>query len=367
MQVKDAYYRTTSPPTNGTPTKPNFCMYNPSNGKCGTHFKYSTTNTKNEDYRLINFMAFKNENFTNPQPRNLILNANVFHLINNDSTYSQETNLVIDKTITGQGNPSEPIYIFDHTGNTLNIRVNKNVKTGRPIVIVYSGKNGDSQTTGQVNIVAEQGTKFDCTIYAPNARVHTDIWSNSVFEGNIVARDIENIGNAKSGTTSFVQKNHLESDTDLYGKIIQYAENDTNGETQLFSDVSNPNKPPSNTFNSSWENWYSYVEAKQQGTAKSWFDSLNRNQKIAFWRSWDAAKRPQNSQTYDQWGDSGLYTNWYNGDWKDDWPFKEWLTSGDDPTTEEIEAAKNNVDIKHVFDTKVRLISPRLEPNPFNS
>ena len=362
MQVKDAYYRTTSPGTNGTPTKLNFCMYNVSNGKCGTHFKYSTTNTKNEDYRLINFMAFKNENFLQPTARTLTLNANVFHLINkNPTTYNESTNLIIDRTITGHGNTSEPIYIFDHTGNTLNITVNEKVKNGRPIVIIYQG-------TGQVNVNAKKYTNFDCTIYAPNALVHTDIWSNSIFAGNIVARDIENVGNAQSGTTSFVQKNHLESDTELYRDIIQHAQNEDNGQVQLFSDATDLSKPPSNTYNSSWKNWYNFVEAETPGTAKTWFDSLNRNQQIAFWRSWDAAERPQNAQQYTEWENQGLYTQWYdNAGWKEKWLFSEWANSDNGPTNMEIQAAKGNVPIEHVFDTKVRLINPRLEANPFKS
>ena len=369
MQVLDAYYRTTNPGTNGIPTKPNFCMYNVGSKKCGTHFKYSTTNTKNENYRLINFMAFKNENFTpNPKARTLTLNANVFHLINTDSTYNQPTNLTIDRTITGHGNISEPIYIFDHTGNTLNITVNDRVKSGRPIVIIY-----DNQAAGQVNVNAKTNTKFDCTIYAPKSLVHTDIWSKSVFEGNIVARDIESVGNAKSGTTSFVQKNHLESDTELYRDIIQHAQNNDNGQVQLFGNATDLSKPPSNTYNSSWKNWYNFVEAETPGAAKTWFDSLNRNQQIAFWRSWDAAERPQNAQQYSEWENQGLYAQWYDGNgtgspgWKEKWFFSEWANSDNGPQPEEILAAKNNVSIEHVFDTKVRLINPRLEANPFNT
>ena len=369
MQVLDAYYRTTNPGTNGIPTKPNFCMYNVGSKKCGTHFKYSTTNTKNENYRLINFMAFKNENFTpNPKARTLTLNANVFHLINTDSTYNQPTNLTIDRTITGQGNINEPIYIFDHTGNTLNITVKEKVKSGRPIVIIY-----DSQAAGQVNVTSQINTKFDCTIYAPKSLVHTDIWSKSVFEGNIVARDIESVGNAKSGTTSFVQKNHLESDTELYRDIIQHAQNNDNGQVQLFGNATDLSKPPSNTYNSSWKNWYNFVEAETPGAAKTWFDSLNRNQQIAFWRSWDAAERPQNAQQYSEWENQGLYAQWYDGNgtgspgWKEKWFFSEWANSDNGPSSAEIQAAKNNVTIEHVFDTKVRLINPRLEANPFNT
>ena len=373
MQVKDAYYRTTSPGTNGTPTKLNFCMYNVSNGKCGTHFKYSTTNTKDEDYRLINFMAFKNENFLQPTPRTLTLNANVFHLVKkNDPNYNQPTNLTIDRTITGQGNINEPIYIFDHTGNTLNITVNEGKKNGRPIVIIYDSPT-PGQTTGQVNIQAKKNTTLDFTIYAPNALVHTDIWSNSIFAGNIVARDIQNVGNAQSGTTTFVQKNHLESDTELYRDIIQHAQSEDNGQVQLFSDATDITKPPSNTYNTSWKNWYSFVEANHPGTAKDWFDSLNRNQQIAFWRSWDTVERPQNSQQYTEWENQGLYAQWYDGDgngspgWKDKWFFSEWANSNKGPTDREIQAAKNNVSIEHVFDTKIRLINPRLEANPFKA
>lgn len=367
MQVLDAYYNTRNGSPNGIPARPDFKLL-------GTHFKYSTTNTKDENYRLINFFATDNKYFTTQlTPRTLTLNANVFHLVKkNDPNYNQPTNLTIDRTITGHGNTNEPIYIFDHTGNTLNITVNEGKKNGRPIVIVYDSPT-PGQTTGQVNIQAKRNTTLDFTIYAPNALVHTDIWSNSVFAGNIVARNIQNVGNAQSGTTTFVQKNHLESDTELYRDIIQHAQSEDNGQVQLFSDATDITKPPSNTYNTSWKNWYSYVEANHPGTAKAWFDSLNRNQQIAFWRSWDTVERPQNSQQYTEWENQGLYAQWYDGDgngspgWKDKWFFSEWANSNKGPTDREIQAAKNNVSIEHVFDTKIRLINPRLEANPFKA
>ena len=367
MQVLDAYYNTRNGSPNGIPARPDFKLL-------GTHFKYSTTNTKDENYRLINFFATDNKYFTTQlTPRTLTLNANVFHLVKkNDPNYNQPTNLTIDRTITGQGNINEPIYIFDHTGNTLNITVNEGKKNGRPIVIIYDSPT-PGQTTGQVNIQAKKNTTLDFTIYAPNALVHTDIWSNSIFAGNIVARDIQNVGNAQSGTTTFVQKNHLESDTELYRDIIQHAQSEDNGQVQLFSDATDIGKPPSNTYNTSWKNWYSFVEANHPGTAKDWFDSLNRNQQIAFWRSWDTVERPQNSQQYTEWENQGLYAQWYDGDgngspgWKDKWFFSEWANSNKGPTDREIQAAKNNVSIEHVFDTKIRLINPRLEANPFKA
>ena len=126
-------------------------------------------------------------------------------------------------------------------------------------------------------------------------------------------------------------------------------------------------------YNSSWKNWYNFVEAETPGTAKTWFDSLNRNQQIAFWRSWDAAERPQNAQQYSEWENQGLYAQWYDGNgtgspgWKEKWFFSEWANSDNGPSSAEIQAAKNNVTIEHVFDTKVRLINPRLEANPFNT
>ena len=357
MQIKDAYYNTSNPGTNGTPVRLDFNLL-------GTHFKYSTTNTKNENYRLINFVARYNKEFTQPTARNIILNANVFHLIKNDPTYNTITQLTFERKLTGHGNLSEPIYIFDETENEMNIMVKETNE--RPVVIIHTG-------TSPVKVTIERNKVFNGTIYAPNAKAVITPYTGSTYKGNIVANDVSVEKASLSSTSTFVQENHLESDTDLYGKIIQYAQNGNNGESQLFSDATDLSKPPSTTFNSSWENWYSFVEAEHEGTAKAWFDSLNRNQKIAFWRSWDAVNRPQNAQSYEQWNNEGPYKRWYEDDgdgtpgWKKQWYFKEWANSDDGPTAMEIQAAQNNINIEHVFDTKVRLINPRLEANPFNT
>lgn len=366
MVILDAYWTDTG--TNNNPVNANFALYpwqNNTNDNFGTHFKYSTENKKNVNYRLINFRAFKDEKFTQPTPRNILLNANVFHLIKNDDpTFSSPTNLVFEKNLTGHGNTSEPIYIFDETENEMNLTVN--ATNERPVVIIHTG-------TTPVKVTINRNTIFNATIYAPNAKAAITPYTGSTFKGNIVAKDVS-VEKASLGSTStFIQKNHLESDTDLYGKILQHAQSDTSGEAQLFSGSSDHTQPPSNSFNSSWENWYSYVEAEHPGTAKAWFDSLNRNQQIAFWRSWDAAQRPQNAQQYEQWDNQGLYRRWYEDDgdgtpgWKKKWYFKEWANSDNGPTSAEIQAAQNNVEIEHVFDTRVRLINPRLEANPFKT
>ena len=368
MVIKDAYYNTGGGISqNGDPKTPNFALYpwmKDTKDYMGTHFKYSTQNLRNVDYRLINFRAFKDEKFTQPTPRNLILNANVFHLIKgDDTTFSSPTNLVFDTKLTGHGNISEPIYIFDETGNEMNLTVN--ATNERPVVIIHTGST-------PVNVTINKGLTFNGTIYAPNANAVITPCNGSTFKGNIVANDISvvKMNQDYNSASTFIHENHLESDTDLYGKILQHAQSDNSGEAQLFSDPSDNTQPPSNKFNSSWENWYSYVGSE---TAKAWFDSLNRNQQIAFWRSWDSASRPQNSMEYEQWDNQGLYRRWYEDDgdgtpgWKKKWYFSEWANSDKAPKSEEILAAQNNVDIEHVFDTKIRLINPRLEANPFKA
>ena len=352
----DAYW--TPGGTNGNPTYPDFYLYPwaKNSDQCGTHFKYSTQNKKDVDYRLISFKVFKDVNFTSPTARNLTLNANVFHLIKKaDPTYSAATELTFQNKLTGHGNTSEPIYIIDETENELKITVNESNE--RPVVIVHTGST-------PVTVIINRSKTFNGTIYAPNATVKITPRNGTTFEGNIVASDISVIKESLDSTSTFIQKNHLESDTDLYGKIIQYAQNDTNGEAQLFSDATDLSKPPSNTFNSSWENWYSYVG---KDAAEAWFNSLNHNQQVAFWRTWDAAHRPPNADEYGTlFPDQGPYNAWYDQDgWKDPkngWYFTDWS-----PTTDEKNDAKLNKVIEHVFDTKVRLINPRLDANPFNS
>lgn len=318
----------------------------------GTHFKYTASDGNN---RLINYIAIDNAGFyPNPKARILTLNTNVFHLINGNEDTTLTTKLLFNAEIKGFGNANEPIYIFDDTGCEMYIEVDKS--NNRPIVIIHDSEK--PITIGHIR----GGSLFNCTIYAPEASVSVTPWSGGGnFKGNIMAKDVSIIKDLGSNKTvsSFTQENHLENDSDLYSAILEKAS--TAG--QLLSDPSNPTKPPTNTWNSSWENWYSMVGST---VATEWFNSLNHNQQVAFWRTWDAAHRPPDSEEYNElFPGEGPYSLWYDRDgWRNDengWPFKEW----EGPSTEEKNAAKTNKEIGHFFDTKMRLINPRLEAHPF--
>ena len=177
----------------------------------------------------------------------------------------------------------------------------------------------------------------------------------SSFKGNIVAK---NIGISNAGPASFTQVNYLKNDTELYDAIVNFAKE--HGHTFGDPTITPPDnsKPPSNTYNNDWKNWYNKVG---QSAATSWFNSLSQSEKIAFWRSWDLAERPPLwrilSVTKWYW-DIGFGTYWW-----DKWIFKDWKPSDDD-----IQDAEDDKPVTpSVSETKLRLINPRLEENPFHN
>lgn len=340
----------------------------------GTHFKY-TDNEQN--FRLINFIARTETEFDNLNARVLTMNTNVFHLKNEKGDeFNTATQLNLNKKITGFGNTNEPIYIFDDTNCQMNIDVSNDNE--RPVVIIHSGST-------PVNVYPiRAGCTFTGTIIAPDALAMIEPWSGSkngvvgsYFKGNIMADSIiitKDVATNKDAS-HFISENHLENDTDLYSALLNTA----SGNGELFSNPTDTTNPPTNTWSSSWQNWYSLVGSD---TAAAWFRNLNRNQQIAFWRSWDYGNRPNKlDELVDESGnplfpDEGPWKVWYDQDgWKAphdetrvyvDWPFKDsdWKENKP-PTVDEKGDAKNGVPIEHVFDTKVRLINPRLESHPF--
>lgn len=291
---------------------------------------------------LINYIAIDNNTLLNNNNKRMLqINTNVFRL-----TGSTNKKITIDKAITGGGDTSEPIYIINDTNQELQIEVSAGVNQVRPIVFIHNGTNA-------VRLTVNNGAVFNSVIYAPNVTgggedgVTVKLYGSS-FLGNIVA---QNISVSNVGQASFTKKNHLETDTELYNAIVSYA----NEHGHLGDSSSDSNKPPSNTYNGVWQQWYTTVGSE---IATQWFNKLTRSQQVAFWRSWDSIKRPKNS-------DSGIRNKWYSTDWKKSeygWPFPDW-----EPTPQEIQDAKDDKPVDSIFETKLRLINPRLELNPFTN
>lgn len=280
------------------------------------------------------------------------INTNVFHLTSGVNGGGQ-CDLNINKELTGGGNINEPLYfIVDTRNTTMNINVYADNK--RPIVIIYN-------STDHFKLNVYNGATFEGVIYAPNAPsggedgVMIKLKGRSSFKGNIVAN---NIGISNEGPASYTQVNYLKNDTELYDAIINFAKE--HGHTFGDPTITPPDnsKPPSNTYNNDWKNWYNKVG---QSAATSWFNSLSQSEKIAFWRSWDLAERPPLwrilSVTKWYW-DIGFGTYWW-----DKWIFKDWKPSDDD-----IQDAEDDKPVTPtVSETKLRLINPRLEENPFHN
>lgn len=314
------------------------------------HIKYK----KNNKDIIINFISFEESLFADDQLNQRILeyNTNIFHLVNSETAPITNLTLTFNDEVKGRGNKSEPIYIFDDTNAETVVNVTAN--NVRPIVIVHSG-------TSEIKINISEESTFDGVLFAPETTGTIYLNNNSCFMGNIVTRNVHVSNSGES--SSFVQKNYMETDTKLYDSIIEYAVN----KEQLFGDTSASesgyyDKPPTNTYTASWENWYSMVgEAK----AAQWFDSLTTSQKNSFWKSWDFVTRPQNADNVFDDYIAGLREQWYdkNG-WKQKWFFNPW-TPREDVYNQEKEATYYVRD--GVFDTQVRLINPRLELNPFTS
>ena len=312
------------------------------------HIKYK----KNNVDIIINFISFEESLFADDQLNQRILeyNTNIFHLVNSETAPITNLTLTFNDEITGRGNKSEPIYIFDDT-NAETV-VNVTASNVRPIVIVHSG-------TSEIKINISEESTFDGVLFAPETTGTIYLNNNSCFMGNIVTRNVHVSNSGES--SSFVQKNYMETDTKLYDSIIEYAVN----KEQLFGDTSASesgyyDKPPTNTYTASWENWYSMVgEAK----AAQWFDSLTTSQKNSFWKSWDFVTRPQNADNVFDDYIAGLREQWYDKDgWKQKWLFNPW-TPSDDVYDQEKNATYYVRD--GVFNTQVRLINPRLELNPY--
>ena len=292
---------------------------------------------------LLNYIAIENDKLKNNNTKYIMqIDTNVFHL-----TGTTNKTLAIDETVTGGGNLNEPLYIFNDTEAEMRIEVNAN--NVRPIALIHEG-------TANVTVVVNNGATFDGVIYAPNVNGGsgsdngvTLILNNSSFRGNIAAKYIS-VSN--TGSSSLTQANYLANDAELYNDIVTYAKD--NG--QFFEDTSTTSadfsKPPSNTYSNEWQQWYSYVGSD---AATTWFNSLNRSQQVAFWRSWDTVNRPKNS-------DEGLRNQWYSTGYKSNWYFKDW-----EPSDDEVNDAKADNPVEAVFDLRLHLVNPRLELNPFTS
>lgn len=299
----------------------------------------------------INYIAI-DQNLLGKDSDKLIskINTNVIRL-----TGTSNKSLDINKEVTGGGNLNEPLYIINDTNQEMQINVYADNK--RPIVIIQNG-------TTNVRLYVYNGATFEGVIYAPNVPgganggedgVMVKLFGKSCYKGNIVAK---NIGVSNSGSGSFIQVNYLKNDTELYDAIVNFAKE--HGHTFGDPTITPPDnsKPPSNTYNNDWKNWYNKVG---QSAATSWFNSLSQSEKIAFWRSWDLAERPPLwrilSVTKWYW-DIGFGTYWW-----DKWIFKDWKPSDDD-----IQDAEDDKPVTpSVSETKLRLINPRLEENPFHN
>lgn len=299
----------------------------------------------------INYIAI-DQNLLGKDSDKLIskINTNVIRL-----TGTSNKSLDINKEVTGGGNLNEPLYIINDTNQEMQINVYADNK--RPIVIIQNG-------TTNVRLYVYNGATFEGVIYAPNVPggsnggedgVMVKLFGSSGYKGNIVAK---NIGVSNSGSGSFIQVNYLKNDTELYDAIVNFAKE--HGHTFGDPTITPPDnsKPPSNTYNNDWKNWYNKVG---QSAATSWFNSLSQSEKIAFWRSWDLAERPSLwrilSVTKWYW-DIGFGTYWW-----DKWIFKDWKPSDDD-----IQDAEDDKPVTpSVSETKLRLINPRLEENPFHN
>ena len=299
----------------------------------------------------INYIAI-DQNLLGKDSDKLIskINTNVIRL-----TGTSNKSLDINKEVTGGGNLNEPLYIINDTNQEMQINVYADNK--RPIVIIQNG-------TTNVRLYVYNGATFEGVIYAPNVPggpnggedgVMVKLFGSSGYKGNIVAK---NIGVSNSGSGSFIQVNYLKNDTELYDAIVNFAKE--HGHTFGDPSITPPDnsKPPSNTYNNDWKTWYNKVG---QSAANTWFNSLSQNDKIAFWRSWDLAERPSLwrilSVTKWYW-DIGFGTYWW-----DKWIFKDWKPSDDD-----IQDAEDDKPVTPtVSETKLRLINPRLEENPFHN
>ena len=320
-----------------------------------TQFNINSTNCYYTDPRTnktvkINFIAI-DQNLLGKDSDKLIskINTNVIRL-----TGTSNKSLDINKEVTGGGNLNEPLYIINDTNQEMQINVYADNK--RPIVIIHNG-------TTNVRLNVYNGATFEGVVYAPNVPggsngsedgVMVHLYGSS-FKGNIVAK---NIGISNAGPASFTQVNYLKNDTELYDAIVNFAKE--HGHTFGDPTITPPDnsKPPSNTYNNDWKNWYNKVG---QSAATSWFNSLSQSEKIAFWRSWDLAERPSLwrilSVTKWYW-DIGFGTYWW-----DKWIFKDWKPSDDD-----IQDAEDDKPVTpSVSETKLRLINPRLEENPFHN
>lgn len=292
---------------------------------------------------LLNYIAIENDKLKNNNTKDIMqIDTNVFHL-----TGSTNKTLTIDEKVTGGGNLTEPIYIFNDTDSEM--RIEANADNVRPIAIVHN-------STANVTVEVNNGATFSGVIYASDvnggsgsANGVTLALNNSHFKGNIAAN---NISVANTGSSSLTQANYLANDAELYNDIVTYAKD----HQQFFEDTSSTSadysKPPSNTYNNAWQQWYSFVGPEG---ASTWFNSLNRSQQVAFWRSWDSVNRPKNS-------DEGLRNQWYSTGWRSNWYFQGW-----EPTEQEIDDAKADKPVDAVFDIKLRLINTRLELNPFTT
>lgn len=319
------------------------------------HFKYAVSGVN----IIINFLALDESLFdeSNRVPLMADYNTNLFLLKNSGD--ASTTVLDINNKITGRGNANEPIYIFDETGQEMQVTVTANNE--RPIAIIHNNNR-------PVTITVNEGKTFDGVIYAPNATCVINLNNNSSFRGNIVAKNISttNCG----GSSSFIQKNHLEGDTDLYSEILKHAKDESEILGDSSSAQSGYDKPPTTIYNAAWKNWYRMV-GKQ--VASDWFNSLNDSQKNSFWKSWDYDERPQNAEEGLAEYEGGQLRNlWYYGNGEND--YGNWKTKWDSLITSEyipdsnIITAAKGVEYfvrDSVFDTKVRLINPRLEFNPF--
>ena len=221
-----------------------------------TQFNINSTNCYYTDPRTnktvkINFIAI-DQNLLGKDSDKLIskINTNVIRL-----TGTSNKSLDINKEVTGGGNLNEPLYIINDTNQEMQINVYADNK--RPIVIIHNG-------TTNVRLNVYNGATFEGVVYAPNVPggsngsedgVMVHLYGSS-FKGNIVAK---NIGISNAGPASFTQVNYLKNDTELYDAIVNFAKE--HGHTFGDPTITPPDnsKPPSNTYNNDWKNWYNKV------------------------------------------------------------------------------------------------------------